>query len=411
MSESYFQHTFPNGLTLLCERMAGVRSAGMTLLVPGGVSADGPGQVGTASVLSDLVLRGAGKRDSRGVTDHLDYLGLQRSSTVGTYHSRFGAAAVASKILEALPVYADIVQRAHLPQDGFDAAKDLSLQALAGVDDEPRQKLLIKLREKHFPSPLGRNGMGEKEDLERLTLEDARRTYKTNFVAKGAILSIAGDVDFGKFHAAVEKEFGAMPMGGPTAMALVEPTVKYHFERQESEQTHIGIAYPSIPETHPDYYTARMATEVLSGGSSGRLFTEVREKRALCYAVWAGYTSLQGIGAIMGYAGTSNERAQATLDTFVAELHRLSDGVTEAELSRAKVGMKSSLIMSGESTSARGGALAHDWFARGRLRTLGEIANAIDAVNVEGVNAYLRKSRPGPFTVVIVGPKELKIPD
>jgi predicted Zn-dependent peptidase len=191
---------------------------------------------------------------------------------------------------------------------------------------------------------------------------------------------------------------------------VLPPPGNFHHEHQKSEQTHIGIAWPSIPETDKDYYTLRLALEVLSGGMSGRLFTEVREKRGLCYSVWAGYTSLKGQGSVLGYAGTSNERAQATLDCFVSELHRLSDGVTLAELDRAKTGLKASTIMQGESTSARAGAIAHDYFIRGRIRTLEEIKSAIDSVSVEQVNDYLKKHRAGPFTIVTVGPKELKLP-
>jgi predicted Zn-dependent peptidase len=112
----------------------------------------------------------------------------------------------------------------------------------------------------------------------------------------------------------------------------------------------------------------------------------------------------------MGYAGTSNERAQQTLDQFLIELNRLSDGITAEELARAKTGLKSSTIMSGESTSARAGAIAHDCFVRGRLRTIDEIIQTIDAVTLEQVNDYLANNRPGDITLVIVGPKELKLP-
>jgi predicted Zn-dependent peptidase len=93
----------------------------------------------------------------------------------------------------------------------------------------------------------------------------------------------------------------------------------------------------------------------------------------------------------------------------MTELHRLSEGVTEAELDRAKIGLKASTIMSGESTSSRAGTIAHDYFMRGRIRTLDEIKDAIDAVTVERVNAYLKENEPGPFTIVTVGPKELKV--
>src|SRR4029077_1151760 len=114
----------------------------------------------------------------------------------------------------------------------------------------------------------------------------------------------------------------------------------------------------------------------------------------------------------LGYAGTSNDRAQATLDCFLAEVVRLSDGgVTQAELDRAKTGLKASTIMQGESTGARAGAIAHDFFMRGRIRTLDEIKRAIDSVSVDQVNTYLKKNQPGPFTIVTVGPKELKVPN
>jgi len=410
LAERYFQHTFANGLTLLAEKMPGMQSAAMTLLLPAGSSTDPVDRSGSATVLSDLVLRGAGERDSRQLTDYLDSLGLQRSSSVGVHHSRLGCAAVREKVVEGLATYADIVRRPRLPQDGFAAARDLALQALAGIDDEPRQKLMIKLREWHFPSPYGRNSMGNREDLEKLTLELCKADWKQRYHARDAILAVAGNLDFARLRTEVERYFGSWD-GRPVAeFAIMPPPGNFHHEQQKSEQTHIGIAYPSVPETDEHYYTVRLAIEVLSGGMSGRLFTEVREKRGLCYSVWAGYSSLKGRGSILGYAGTSNDRAQATLDCLIVELHRLSEGVTAAELDRAKTGLKASTIMQGESTSARAGAIAHDYFMRGRIRTLEEIKQAIDSVTVDMVNAYLKKHKPGPFTIVTVGPKELKVP-
>ena len=410
MGERYFQHTFPNGLTLLGEKMPGMQSAAMTLLLPAGSSTDPVDRLGSATVLSDLVLRGAGTRDSRQITDYLDSLGLQRSSSVGIHHSRFAAAALSEKVMQGLPVYADIVRRAHLPEQGFEASRDLAIQALAGLDDDPRGKLLIKLREWHFPSPYGRSSMGKKENLEKLTVDLCKADYGRRYHARESILAVAGNIDFGRVRDEVAKQFGDWNGSALPPVEILPPPGNFHHEKQESEQTHIGIAYPSVPETHEDYYTVRLAMEVLSGGMSGRLFTEIREKRGLVYNVWAGYSSLKGHGSILGYAGTSNDRAQATLETFITELHRFSDGVTNDELERAKIGLKAATIMQGESTSARAGAIAHDYFMRGRIRTLDEIKCAIDSVSLDQVNAYLKQNKPGPFTIVTVGPKELSIP-
>ncbi len=411
MADRYFQHTFENGLTLLAEKMPGMHSAAMTLLLPAGSATDPVDRSGSATVLSDLVLRGAGDRDNKNLTDYLDSLGLQRSASVGLHHTRFGCAALAHNVIESFATYADIVRRPVMPEDGFDAAQDLALQGLAGIDDEPRQKLLIKLREWHLPSPWGRNPMGQKEDLEKLTLDLCKADFGRRYHSGNAILAIAGKLEFEEIKQAVAKHFG--DWSGKPAEPVVEmpPPGRHHHIDQQSEQTHIGIAYPAISETHKDYYLIRMAIEILSGGMSGRLFTEVREKRALVYNVSASYSSLPDRGMVMGYAGTSNDRAQATLDCVIGELHKLSEGVSAAELARAKTGLKASTIMQGESTSSRAGAIAHDFFVRGRIRTLEEIKTAIDTVTVEQVNAFLAANKAGPFTIVTVGPEPLQLPE
>jgi predicted Zn-dependent peptidase len=409
LAERYYQHTFPNGLTLLCEKMPAVQSAAMTLQLSAGSAGDPKGQSGCATILSDLVLRGAGDRDTRQLSDHLDSLGLHRSSGVGVHHARFSCEAVASRVIKGLPAYADIVRRPQLPQSGFDAARDLALQSLEGLPDDPRQILLVKLRQVFLPAPFGRNPMGEIPDIKALTLKAAKADWKKRYQADGAILSVAGNVDFEPLRAEVEEYFGDFPANLLPPIVPKSPAHKNHHESHQGEQTHIGVAYPSVLETDPDYYVMRLAVEVLGGGMSGRLFTEIREKRGLCYSVWAGYTSLKEFAGIMAYVGTSNERAQASLDCLLQEIRRLSKGVTPEELDRAKIGLKANTIMDGESTGARAGAIAHDFFMRGRMRGLEEIKSEIDAVSLDRINEHLRKHEPNQFTIVTVGPAELKM--
>lgn len=123
-------HSLANGLTLVAEAIPAVRSAAMTLLVPAGAATDDAGKGGGASVMSDWILRGAGKRDSRELTGYLDGLGVQRSTQAETVFMRFSAAMIGKDLLSVLPVYADIVQRPMLPEDGFEPARDLALQRL-----------------------------------------------------------------------------------------------------------------------------------------------------------------------------------------------------------------------------------------------------------------------------------------
>src|SRR5262249_26996950 len=156
---------------------------------------------------------------------------------------------------------------------------------------------------------------------------------------------------------------------------------------------------------------ARAAEGVLSGGMSARLFTEVREKRGLCYTVGVRHETFKDRGTMVGYAGTGAERAQQTLDVTVRELRRLKDGGETDEIDRVKAGLKSSLIMQEEATSARAGAIATDWFLLGRVRSFDEIQAAIDGLTPGAVLNYLDQFPVQNLTLVTLGPEPLVIPE
>ncbi|MEM8875749.1 MAG: pitrilysin family protein [Planctomycetota bacterium] len=406
-SDGYHIHTLPNGFTLLAEPMDGVASAAMTLQVAAGAASDPVSRLGTATVLSELVLRGAGDRDSRTLTEYLDFLGLMRGASAGTNHTRFSAAGVSGNVLEALPAYADVLRRPHLKEDDFQAARELAVAALQGLDDDPRQQLFVLLREWFWPAPLGRNAMGDPEHLAKMTVDTCKLHHAERYQPDDGLIAVAGKIDVDAWRSAVEAQLGDWTGPGIDEEQLHPPAGPRHFEETDSEQTHIGLAMPAEPEQSPEYYAARVAIEILGGSSSARLFTEVREKRGLCYAVSASYSSLPGLAGLFIYSGTSNERAQATLDTINDEVKKFGQGVSEDEVERAKVGLAAATVMASESTSARANALARDWRVHGRLRSLDEIVSAIETVTVADVNAYAEKQVATPVTRVIVGPKDL----
>lgn len=411
MPQAVHHHTFANGLTLLAERMEHVQSAAFNVLVPAGCVYDPPKYLGSASILSDMITRGAGGHSSRELSLALDNLGLDRDESVGALHMRFWGATLARNLPAALGIYADILRRPHLPENELPAVQALALQDLRGLEDEPRQKILIELRRRYYPSPLGQDRRGTVECIESITGKTVRAHYEKLFQPKGMILSVAGHIDWKPLRDRVEKLFGDWKAGEPPALKFHKPTPQKPHIKKDTTQTQIGIAYPSVPIGHDDYYAAMGAVNVLSGGMSSRLFTEVREKRGLCYSVWASYETYKDRASILCYAGSTNERAQETLDVTIAELDRLQDGIEPDEVQRVQAGLKSSLIMQEESTSARARSLASDWYYLGRVRSFDEIAAAINALSPERIVQHLHRHRPGPFTIVTLGPKALRVPE
>lgn len=401
---------FENGLTLVMEQMPEVQSVSMVLAIMGGASHDPEHGVGSGSVLSDWILRGAGDRDSRELTAALDSLGVQRSCGVDTVFLRFSAGMLAKNLPEVMPLVADIFQRAHLPEDGFAACRDLASGQIAAVEDEPSQKLNILLRQQHLPPPFGRPTLGVKEHVAALTSADLRFDYKRRFTPDGAILSIAGRISFDEIHSLVERYFGSWtgPRALPAAPGEAPGGVRH--VQQETNQVQIGLAFASVAEREPESILAMLAVNVLSGGMGSRLFSEIREKQGLCYAVHAGYQSLRTLGMIFGYAGTVPDRAQRTLDSFAAELRKLRQGITADELERARIGMKSRVVMNGESTGARAAALLHDMYHLGRPRSLDELRRRIESPALTDVNTYLDAHPVERITLVTIGPGELTPP-
>lgn len=409
MSETILSHVFENGLALVAEPMEGVESAAFSMLLPAGAVYDPDHRSGLATLTCEMTLRGCGSRDNRQFITDLENLGVQRGESVSSAHASYGGATLAKNLSAALRIYADLWRRPHLPADELAAARLVLLQELRSIDDDPSHKLMLELKRRHYLDPWGRPSEGEIEDLEAATIDDVQSHYRQLFRPNGAILGVAGHVDWEPLKDLVGQllaDWQAIERPEPPSGARAPETEHLH---HDSNQTQIGIAYPSVPYRHPDYFRASGAVGVLSGGMSSRLFTEVREKRGLCYTVFASYHTQRERGSVLCYAGTSAERAQETLDVTLGELDRLAEGILPAELDRLKARVKSALIMQGESSSARSGAIARDWYHLGRARTLEEIGRLVDELTVDGINSYLQGHPPGDFTVVTLGPKALQV--
>lgn len=407
------------GAQLLTERMPGVRSAALCWMLPLGSARDPEDQIGLSAVLEELLLRGTMQETSREIADAFDTLGASRGTGTGIRHNTVTAQLLGTRLDATLPMLVDMVRSPRLSGEDFpdslEGARALCLQSLASIDDEPRDKAMRELLAVHFGSPINRHTLGTKEGIAAVTAESVASHYATNARPAGSIISVAGDVDAD----ALCERLDAMLedwAGSPTEIAPEQPGVRgVHHIEQQSNQVHIALSYDAPRETDdPACWYERLGTAVLSGGMSGRLFTEVREKRGLCYSVYASYSSGKQHGRVTAYAGTTPERAQDTLDVLVGELQRVrSEGgaVDASEFERARTGLKSKLVLSGESSRARASALAADFDRLGRCRSLDELAAKVDSVTVDQLNDYLQ-STPldlSKTSVVTIGPSALKL--
>lgn len=410
--------TLPSGLTILAEPIPGVGSAAITWLLPVGSSRDPESKQGLAAITAELLLRGSSSLDARQQADAFDNLGASRNASVETFHHPLSLTTLGARLPDALPLFIDMALAPRFAPESLETSRELCLQAVHSLKDDPQDRVMLNLRANHAPTPVNRSSLGTIEGLTKTTLDDIKSHWQATALPAGgvggAILAAAGDIDPDALAKQLESLTSSWSGTSPEVSWDTSATTRgYHHEQDDTNQVHIALAYDAPAEPDQDCWLERVTTAILSGGMSCRLFTEVREKRSLCYSVWASYSGSQKYGRATAYVGTTPERAQESLDVLTEQLQRINtpEGrVTQSEFDRAVVGLKSRLVMAGESTSARASALARDHFKLGKARSLEDLTAQLEAVTLDKLNDYLSRRSLGTTTIATIGPAPLNLP-
>ena len=410
-----YTRTLGSGLTLFVEHMPIMKSVGLSWILGAGTAAEPEGRAGLASITSEMLLRGGGIRDSRRFADDLDRIGASRTvdPTSRTIHIR--SSTLGDKLGEVLPMITDVVLKPRFDVTTLEPARELAQQGLESLEDDPREKASIEARRRHFPAPYNRSIYGSAEGLALITLDEVRDFWHTHAVPQGSVLAVAGDVEPEKVADQIESLLSDWKGPAPSDQPETPPVRGASHTEDDSNQVQIILLAegPNERDERAALLT-KFAVNVLSGGMSGRLFTEVREKRGLCYAVSAGFRGDDRFGVISAYVGTAPDRAQQSLDVLVAEMQKLftpEGRVTPEEFARARIGMKSNVVFHGESSSGRAAAISGDMKRLGRVRTLDEILTTLESITLDELNAYLSTCSLRGVTLQTLGSVQLTPPD
>jgi len=214
--------TLDNGIIVLGEFLPGVESVSVSFHVAAGSLCDSLSTretdrscCGLATLAGELMLRGAGDRDSKQLIAALDNAGVQWSQSVSMSHGSFAGAMVSRQLPDSLKIYADILRRPLLDQSQFDPARQVVLQNLAGTEDDPTHRTMLALRKAHYPSPWGLPSEGTSADVTKLSHTDVKNFVDTFIQPQDMIVSVAGRLDWPEFVKQIEALFSDW-QGQPT---------------------------------------------------------------------------------------------------------------------------------------------------------------------------------------------------
>lgn len=409
--EAFVHRRLACGVEFAAEPLPDRKTVALAFRMLCGLADEAPELTGINAITCDLLSKGTENYSGRAFADAFDQIGAQ-------WHAAAGRQSVAVRVLclpefveRSIGLVSEMLRRPAFAPEACNVAVDLAQQDLRQLDDHPIELLRTIIQRLTLGPILGRHVGGSTESLPLITPDAIRAHWQRGYHAGRLQVIASGAID----PAAIERQlvevfdgFGAAALTGRDVVEHEPEPVNEHRDKQ-LEQEYLWLSLPGLPKGHPEFAVEQLLVGILSGGMSGRLFTEVREKQGLVYWVGARAEQLRGKGYIRVGAGTTPQRCQQTLETLLRELRRVGSDVTEDEVERARTGLIAQYETENDLTRARAALLSDDLFHFGAPIGLQERLDALRAVSVDDVADYARRLQLDRLCVATLGPVALDL--
>jgi len=395
-----------SGLVVVTDRMPHLETASLGVWVGSGSRDERPDEHGISHLLEHMAFKGTSRRTARQIAEEIEAVGGDLNAATSVETTAYYARVLKADVALALDVLADILSDPSFDPDELAREQNVIVQEIGAAEDTPDELVFDHLQAVAFPGqPVGRSILGTAQTVRSFDPARLRAYLARNYRGPDMVIAAAGAVDHDAIVTEVERRFG----GFAAAAAPVPEPARFRggsqIGKRNLEQVHIALALEGVPQRDPTLYSLQVFTNVLGGGMSSRLFQEVREKRGLCYAIYAFHWAYSDTGLFGLYSGTDAGDADELMRVVVDEIAAAADTLNETEVARAKMQMKAGLLMALESSGARAEQLARQIIAYGRPIPLEEIVAKVEAVTVESAReagrTLIGRSRPA---IAALGP-------
>ncbi len=405
----------PGGLRVVTEAMPGVRSATVGAWIGVGSRDEAPTLSGASHFLEHLLFKGTPTRSAMDISIELDTVGGEFNAFTAKEYTCFHARVLDEDLPLAVDVLGDMITSSLITAEDVEAEREVILDEIAMHDDDPDDVVHNLYAEKAWGgTPLGRPIAGTVSSIEALTRTQILRYYRTRYRPENIVVAAAGNVDHATVVRLVRKAFGRAGFLADSAARPVPPRRSERTRRTTAgeislsrpfEQVNLVLGVNALVRTDERRYALGVLNAVLGGGTSSRLFQEVREKRGLAYSVYSFASHYSDSGMFGVGVGCLPARMDDVLDVVRTEMQVLADkGISDEELSRGKGQLRGGLVLSMEESGTRMSRLAKAELLYDELPGIDEVIRRINAVTVEEVQLLAKELFAQPETLAVVGP-------
>ncbi|HEY1876815.1 MAG TPA: pitrilysin family protein [Rhizomicrobium sp.] len=395
-----------NGLTVVTDPMPGLESASLGIWVNTGSRNETPSGMGVSHMLEHMAFKGTASRNARAIAEEIEAVGGILNAYTGREQTAFHARILKDDVPLAMDIIADILTNPSFEQAELERERQVVLQELGQARDTPDDIVFDHLQSAIFKEqPLGWPILGEEKTVNAFSREMLKDYMASQYRLEGMTLIASGAVDHAAILRLAEEKCAGLNPGQVPAYAPAHYVGGDFRAVEDLEQAHVAYAFPGLANPDADYFVAQIYATALGGGTSSRLFQEVREKRGLCYSVYAFSTGFQDSGFLGIYAGTGEAEAAELSAVIAGEMEAMTGKLTDSEVARARAQLKVSLLMGMERPGTRAEQIAGQLFALGKVQSASEIVAQLDAIDAPAVKTYATQViTAGHPTIAAVGP-------
>ena len=390
------ERRLPDGTAVWLDPMRDVKSLALSVTMAGGSAGEDPEERGATHFLEHLLFKRTRRRSGAAVARITDRLGGECDAYTTKESVSFHARVPSERAAEAVDLLLDLTAAPAFTAADVEVERGVILEEMAEAEDLAEDLLHEAFLRRLWPShALGAPILGTRETVTNLTHARLAARFRGIARPEGTLVAAAGAFDPDRLVELLTRSRGRRHAAAPAAPFVAPGKPRsarcaFHLARPELQQTHLLVGGPTIPFCHPLVPAAWIASEVLGGGVSSRLWRDVRERRGLAYSVGTGLTLHRAVGVSLVSAATQPKNLARLVATTARALRRFrEDGITRQELSRARNQFHAEAALSLESTAARRESAVRAWLYRGRPYSTEQFLADVDRVTLGDVSAAI----------------------
>ena len=395
-----------NGLTVATETLPSIESVALGVWVKSGARNERDDEHGMAHLLEHMAFKGTSRRSAFEIASEIENVGGEINAATSVETTSYYARVLADDVPLAIDILADILTESKFDPVELEREQHVILQEIGAAHDTPDDIVFDKFTETAYRhQTIGRSILGTPETVKSFTSKQIHDFINRQYGAERMIVVAAGDVKHDDFVREVEKRLGSFRSKSDSLVPAYAQYIGGDFrENRDLMDAQIILGFEGRAYHVRDFYASQVLSMIMGGGMSSRLFQEVREKRGLCYSVYAFHWGFSDTGIFGVHSATGQSDISRLIPVIVDELQKAGEHIAQDELDRARAQYRAGLIMSGESASSRASQIARQLLLFGRPIAKEELMERLSALTIERLRDLASRLFSTTPTIAAVGP-------